>query len=324
MIRERINDIKGSLKKLWDRLTVGETPEGPSLTYYEVDRRDLTAFVTGEPLSQWNRKMSTNQLAMRWEEGASTLYSGLHMLGEREYRDQAVNAIRAMKQVAGYIRDTDNFAPVVTVSAQNIDILAESRRALNLLKMRLHSIGSAQTKPNEPGNIDALYYKAAPLFAPYARQDGNRLATIPKYLLETIVDPLLPSLGIDPEERNASAQGWERLGKMLTDHDPYPYQPVDASGPFILRTHLYGIALAMCKAEQYEDVVLPGETIGSLEYSLHHLPYMIQKLREDSTKIVNIRNADILQTAYDGIREHMAPWFAYPGQHPGNQYAYGD
>lgn len=327
MIRDRFLDIKGGLKGLFDRLRGKEQPQEVGPRYYEVDRRDLTAFVTGESLEHWNKKISLNVLATRWEMCAETLQPGLNLLGQREHREEAVNAVRAIKQIARHIREADEFAPKFLVSTENIDALAESRHALNVLKLRVHAHKHQPDKPNAPGNIDALYYKAPALFAPYGRPYNrpDKLVMIPRTTLEGIVEPVIDALHINRASRNPHGQAWEKLGLLMTENDAYPFKPEDYSGPFMVRTHLYALGLALSRTGKEENVVVPAETLTGLEYTLHHMPHTIQHMGSFGSRPGKAaQDAQALQTAYQGIRRELSPWFAHPGQHPGNDYAYGE
>ncbi len=326
MIRDRFLDIKGGLKGLFDRLRGKDEPPDIGARYYEVDRRDLTAFVTGESLEHWNKKISLNALATRWEMCAETLQPGLNLLGQREYREDAVRAVRAIMQTARHIREADEFAPKILVSIENIDALAEGRNALNVLKLRVHAHKHQPEKPNAPGNIDALYYKAAALFAPYGRPYGrpDKLVMIPRATLEGIVEPVIDALHINRASRNPHAQAWEKLSLLMTENDAYPFKPEDYSGPFMVRTHLYALGLCLSRTGKEDNVVVPSETITGLEYTLHHMPYTISHMNSSGQYRKSAQDAQTMLTAYQGIRQNLAPWFTHPGQHPGSDYAYGE
>lgn len=326
MIRDRFLDIKGGLKGLFDRLRGKDEPPDIGARYYEVDRRDLTAFVTGESLEHWNKKISLNALATRWEMCAETLQPGLNLLGQREYREDAVRAVRAIMQTARHIREADEFAPKILVSIENIDALAEGRNALNVLKLRVHAHKHQPEKPNAPGNIDALYYKAAALFAPYGRPYGrpDKLVMIPRATLEGIVEPVIDALHINRASRNPHAQAWEKLSLLMTENDAYPFKPEDYSGPFMVRTHLYALGLCLSRTGKEDNVVVPSETITGLEYTLHHMPYTISHMNSSGQYRKSAHDAQTMLTAYQGIRQNLAPWFTHPGQHPGSDYGYGE
>lgn len=326
MIRHRLNDLKDGLKGLFDRMRGKDEPVEAAPRYYEVDRQDLTAFVTGESLDNWHKKISLSALAMRWEECAKTLQPGLNLLGQREYREDAVRVVRAVMQTARYIREAEEFSPKILVSMQNIDALAEGRNALNVLKLRVHSHQQQPGKPNAPGNIDALYYKAAPLFASYGREHANPrgLVTIPRQTLEDIVEPVLDRLNIDRASRNPHAQAWEKLGILMTENDAYPFKPEDYSGPFMVRTHLYALALCLSRSGKDENVTVPAETLSNLEYTLHHMPYTISHMNSLGRHGKSAHDAQTLHTAYQGIRGSLAPWFTQPNRHPGDNYAFGE
>lgn len=327
MIRDRFLDIKGGLKGLFDRLRGKDEPPEIGARYYEVDRRDLTAFVTGESLEHWNKKISLNALATRWEMCAETLQPGLNLLGQREYREDAVRAVRAIMQTARHIREAEEFSPNILVSIENIDALAEGRNALNVLKLRTHANKQPPNKPNAPGNIDALYYKAAALFAPYGRPHTNPqgLVTIPRQTLEDIVDPVIDRLNINRASRNPHAQAWEKIGNLMTENDAYPFKPEDYSGPFMVRTHLYALGLSLSRAGKEDNVTIPAETLTGLEYTLHHMPHTIKHMGSYGSRPDKAaQDAQAMSEVYQGIRRNLAPWFAHPGQHPGNDYAFGE
>ena len=323
MISERFRNIKQSLSDAFGRLMHGGRPQDPPESYYDVDRQDLKAFVTNDSVENWGKKMPSLTLSRYWEACAEKILGGTKMMNEKEDVHKAADAVNAMAHIAQIIRETGNFEPVIRLPAQEIDLLAECEKPLHILKHRTYRPGDKRNHPDSPGNIDTLYFKAVPLFAPYG---GRKMVMIPRDHLEAVVEPILEDLGITGKTRNPAAVGWERLGELLTDVNRYDFTAIDASGPYMLRTHMIGIAIALCKAGQNDGPIpVPERTIHGLEYTLHHLNYSINRLRNSSALHANgsdnAKALEILQTADQKIHREFAPWFEKPGQRPGDSYA---
>ena len=188
MISERFRNIKQSLTNAFERLMHGGPPQEPPAAYYDVDRQDLKAFVTNDCIENWGKRMPSLTMARYWDACADRLLDGMRTLSESEDRQKALNAVNAMITIGETIRETGNFEPKIRLLDRDVIALTGCEEPLRLLKHRTYRPGDKRNHPDAPGNIDTLYFKAGPIFAPYA---GRNLVAIPKDHLEAVVEPLL-------------------------------------------------------------------------------------------------------------------------------------